>query len=68
MSDLISYTFKAATGFGAVIDGLVTSTSVEQVKKDLLAQGLIPIAVSEERQERRVAPAIKLSKLASNGA
>ena len=48
-----TFYFKAATGFGAVIDGSVTSTSSAQVKRDLIRHGLIPVRVWSERLEKR---------------
>ena len=52
-----------------MIDGSVDSTSAEQVKRDLMAQGLIPVFVRAEKvADEQTSPAIKLAKLASNGA
>ncbi len=48
-----TFYFKAATGFGAVIDGSVASTSPAKVKRDLIRQGLIPVRVWRERFEKR---------------
>ena len=45
------FSFKAATGFGAIIDGCVAGTSEEHVKRDLIRQGLIPVRIWSERVE-----------------
>jgi hypothetical protein len=49
MADKEQFHFKAATGFGAVVDGSVASSSVAQVGKDLQKQGLIPVRVWSEQ-------------------
>ncbi len=46
--NLVNYHFKAATGFGAVIDGCVASSSAGQVARDLIKQGLIPVRIWPE--------------------
>ena len=39
------YRFKAATGFGAVIEGIAEGTDSQSVSRELLKQGLIPTSV-----------------------
>ena len=53
MSEPIIYHFKAATGFGAVVDGSVLSTSSGRVARELMLQGLIPIRIWSEQQQVR---------------
>ena len=49
MKDRVFFNFKAATGFGAVVDGCVAGVSEDHVKRDLIRQGLIPVRVWPER-------------------
>lgn len=46
----VTFHFKAATGFGAVIDGSVESTNSSRVAKDIMKQGLIPVRIWPERE------------------
>ncbi|HEX4167089.1 MAG TPA: hypothetical protein VHZ55_16615 [Bryobacteraceae bacterium] len=41
--------FKAATGFGGVVDGTVSSPSPEKLSRELIKQGLIPVRIWRER-------------------
>ena len=50
MTERIIYHFKAATGFGAVVDGSVLSTSSGRVARELMLQGLIPVRIWSEQQ------------------
>lgn len=52
LMDQVNFNFKAATGFGAVVDGSVVSTGAERVARDLIRQGLIPVRIWAEQPSR----------------
>jgi hypothetical protein len=59
----VNFHFKAATGFGTVIDGSVASTSQERVARDLVRQGLIPVRIWPEQPAKRALDARIIARL-----
>ena len=52
--------FKAATGFGAIVDGSAPADSTDQVAGLLLRQGLIPVRIWPEPAPARRGPSAPL--------